>query len=142
MSGETNLEKLFGSDQLSHIISDVNDASRHFFLSNALIVIPNVLFNVSADNSESTGFELPGRNNFLVHIVTNTGTITQMGVKLQGSIIGTSSNSNWSDIGSAITTTNSITGFTDPRPFRYYRLRVSTPVLGGTINAHFSAIKN
>jgi hypothetical protein len=138
MIGEVSLSKNYANDPQTYITSDVNEASRRFFLSRIVSVVP-ALVNVSALNTESEIFELPGRNNFVVDIRTVSGTVSALGVTLQGSLLGGAGT--WANIGSEIATTNSISSFSDNRPFRYYRLVVTTGVTGGgKITAYFSAV--
>ena len=138
MIGEVGLSKNYANDPQTYITSDVNEASRRFFLTRIVAVVP-ALVKVNAANTESDVFELPGRNNFLVDIRTASGTVSALGVTLQGSVLG--GTGMWANIGSEITTTNSISSFSDNRPFRYYRLVVTTGVAGGgTITAYLSAV--
>lgn len=140
MTGEVGLSKATSKDPLSYIVADVNDAMRRMYLSRALIVIGRALSGVSAANAVSDTFELPGRNNFTVQIATASGSPTAHVVKLQGSLTGSSSSGDWVDVGASSAGLIGLASYTDNRPFRFYRLFVSTGVTGGTIDAHLSAI--
>lgn len=141
--GEVGLSnKNLGKD--SYIVFDVNDALRRTYLQRSLIVIPKAIDSGSLLNDQSEIYELPGRNNFLMHVTSALGTPTGFIVSLQGSLFnqsGTHDSSNWFTIG----THNSV-GFhaeTNNIPFRYYRVIISNPVgtpASNKITVHLSAI--
>lgn len=137
--GEVALSKLQPQDGLTYIVFDVNDALRRTYLARSLTVIGRALKNASAVNTTSDVWELPGRNNFLLQIVTTSGTPSGFIVKIQGSLTGnTEIASDWADVDS-----HNGTGFhsvTSNIPYRYYRVILSNGATGGTIDVHFAAI--
>jgi hypothetical protein len=143
MLGEVALSKLQPNNPDSLVISDVNDALRRTYIQRSLIVVSRALSNVTAIDSSSPVYELPGRNNFLMQIKAKTGTPTGFVVNLQGSLLGTEGVDHNSIDWNTIDTHNGL-GFhsvTSPVPYRYYRLILSNACSAGTsIDVHFSAI--
>lgn len=133
MSGESGLAKLYADSVDAYIIDDVNRAQRNYFLSKTPIVIPVRLG--TASDPTSVVWELPGRNRFMLQVAVDPTAPSAGAVKLQGSLTGGGSASGvWADITSASIscTTNAVgAACSDERPFRFYRLLVTTPVTGG-----------
>lgn len=132
MSGESILAKQYASDPDAYIIDDVNRAHRNYALARNVLVLPFRVIGGAAQTA-SDAWELPGRNRFVIQVVTEPTAPSAGAVQLQGSLTAVISDSAWTNIGSAITcTSNTISAsITDERPFRFYRLKVSTTITGG-----------
>ena len=144
MSGEIKLASEFSSLNGAYIVADLNEAQRRYFLARSLIFLPKVISAASVANTSSVALQLPGRNKFLVQVVASSGTPT-LGVKLQGSLVGDVSeahnSTNWTTIGSEITTI-SITSLSDSSPYVLYRVVTSAAVgSSASITVHFAAIQ-
>ena len=134
MSGESTLAKLYVNNPNAYIVDDVNKAQRSYFLSKHPTVIPVRLGG--ADDPTQVIWELPGRNRFMLQVAVESDPPNAGAVKLQGSLTGTSStqSNKWADIpsGSISCTQDAISAaLSDERPFRFFRLLVTTPVTSG-----------
>lgn len=142
MVGEIALKKLYADNPVSYVIDDINEAQRRFFLAKNVIVIPAWSALTTAAgviNLTSSTYELPGRTNFTLEC-TAVGNMSAGAVKLQGSLTALA----WNDIATSSLALNATTAFytiNSNYPYRYYRLLISTALVGGTsVNITLAAV--